>query len=64
MNAAELTATVTATAIALAKDKTLEEIGVLSAVFSQLGDTLATMAAVQALQNARRGAATPVVILD
>lgn len=39
----ELVTLITATAISLAEGKTVEELGLLSSVFAQLGDTLATI---------------------
>jgi hypothetical protein len=44
MNGPELAALVTAAAIALAEGKSRDETAALGAVFSQLGDTLATLA--------------------
>ncbi len=40
----ELAVLVNTLAIAIAQDKTIEQLGVLAAVFTQLGDTLATIA--------------------
>lgn len=48
MNSCELISTITALAAVLAKGKTNEEIGFLAVVFTQLGDTLGTIAAHQA----------------
>lgn len=45
MNPCALTASVTAVANALACERTTNELNVLGAVFSQLGDTLTTIAA-------------------
>lgn len=45
MNACELTASITAIANALACNRTTDEINLLGVVFSQLGDTLQTIAA-------------------
>ena len=45
MNPSELTAAITAAANAMAQTAEDEALNVLSAVFSQLGDTLATIAA-------------------
>ncbi|MGN0570476.1 MAG: DUF6774 domain-containing protein [Candidatus Fimenecus sp.] len=45
MNPCELTAWVTALANALSCNLTVDEINILSAVFTQLGDTLATISA-------------------
>lgn len=45
MNACELTASITAIANALACGKTAEEIALLGTIFTQLGDTLQTIAA-------------------
>ena len=39
----ELVIFISTLSIAIAKDKTAEELGVLSAVFTQIGDTLATI---------------------
>lgn len=44
----ELAASITAAAVAMAKDKSENEINLLGAVFSQLGDTLETIAAQKA----------------
>ena len=44
MNPCELTVSITAMANALASDLTNDELNVLGAVFSQLGDTLTTIA--------------------
>lgn len=49
MQSCELAAAVTALACSLAKDKSAEEIALLSSIFMQLGDTLTTIAAQQAL---------------
>lgn len=49
MNACELTASITAAANALACKFTDEELGVLGAVFTQLGDTLTTIAVQRSL---------------
>ena len=49
MNACELTAAVTAVANALACGRTAEETALLGTVFSQLGDTLQTIAAQRTL---------------
>lgn len=43
----ELAAVTTAAAIGLAKGRSTEEIGILSAVFSQMGEVLATIAVQQ-----------------
>ena len=45
MNACELTATVTALANAIACGRSTQEVALLGTVFSQLGDTLQTIAA-------------------
>lgn len=45
----ELTATITAIANAIACNLTVDEIAVLAGIFVQLGDTLATIAAVENL---------------
>lgn len=45
MNSCELTASITALANSIACGRTVDEINLLSAVFTQLGDTLATIAA-------------------
>lgn len=49
MNSSEFVFVITSLAYGIAKEKTQEEIDVLAAAFSQLGDTLAT---ISALQNA------------
>lgn len=50
----QLAAAITALAAALAEGKRTEELSLLGAVFSQLGDTLSTMAAQKALCEKRR----------
>ncbi len=45
MNPCELTTSITALANALACKRTTEELSLLGAIFTQLGDTLATIAA-------------------
>lgn len=45
MHACELTASITALANALAYQMTVNELSLWAAIFSQLGDTLATIAA-------------------
>lgn len=45
MNSCELVTIISALACSIAKDRSTEEIGMLSVIFSQLGDTLATIAA-------------------
>ena len=47
MTSLELTSAITATANMLACKLTSDDIALLSAVFTQLGDTLATIAAIQ-----------------
>ena len=49
MNSLELTSAVTALANAIACKLTLSEIALVASLFVQLGDTLATIAASQAL---------------
>lgn len=44
MNSCEVVANITAIACAISKDKTNEELEVLSSLFTQLGDTLSTIA--------------------
>lgn len=53
MNACEVTAAVTAIANALACRLTEEELSLLGAVLTQLGDTLATIAAQRSLCGSR-----------
>ena len=53
MNSLELTSAVTALANAIACRLTLNEIALIAGVFVQLGDTLATIAASQALCEER-----------
>ena len=53
MNACNLTAAVTALANTIACGLKAEEVTLLSSVFMQLGDTLATIAAHKALCEAR-----------
>ena len=59
MNPLELTAAVTALANALACERTPSEIALLAGVFVQLGDTLATIAAQQALCEEQAKKNTP-----
>lgn len=47
MNSCELVTLVSSLACLIAKDKTQEELSLLAAIFTQLGDSLATTAAVQ-----------------
>lgn len=47
MSSCEFVFVITSLACGIAKGKSQEEIGVLSAAFSQLGDTLATISATQ-----------------
>ena len=49
MTPLELTTAITALANALARERTPSEIALLAGIFVQLGDTLATIAAQQAL---------------
>ena len=49
MNPCELTASITAAANAIACRLTADEAALLGTVFSQLGDTLATIAAMRSL---------------
>lgn len=44
MNSCELVSAITAAACAVAKDRCLDDIELMAAIFSQLGDTLATIA--------------------
>ena len=53
MNSLELTSAVTALANAIACKLTLNEIAMIAGLFVQLGDTLATIAASQALCEER-----------
>ena len=54
MNSLELTAAITALASALAQRLTQAELSLVSAVFVQLGDTLATISAEGALREELR----------
>ena len=47
MNACELTASITAIANGLARDLTTAQLSLMGAIFTQLGDTLATIAAMR-----------------
>ncbi len=51
MNACELVTFVTSIAIAISKDKSSEELSLLASIFTQLGDTLATIDARQEFCN-------------
>jgi len=44
MNSCELVTTISAIACAITKDKTIDEITMLGVIFTQLGDTLTTIA--------------------
>ena len=44
MNYCELVSLISSIACIIAKDRTVEEIGLLSTIFVQLGDSLATIA--------------------
>jgi len=48
LNPEELVASITGVAVVLSKNLSEEDIGLLSVVFSQLGDTLATLSVAQA----------------
>lgn len=48
----ELATVTTAAAISLAQGRSTEEVGILSAVFTQIGDVLATIAAQKAALEA------------
>jgi hypothetical protein len=45
LGSCEFVSLITSIACVIAKDKTIDELNLLSAVFSQLGDTLATISA-------------------
>ncbi|MBO5281541.1 MAG: hypothetical protein J6B43_00190 [Lachnospiraceae bacterium] len=49
MQSCDLVLTISALACNIAQGKTADELSLLSAVFSQLGDTLATIAAQEAI---------------
>ncbi len=51
MNGCETNLSISALACAIAKDKTAEEIDALGAFFSQLGDSLETISAFNALNS-------------
>lgn len=60
MHSCELVVTISATACAISKGKSPDEIALLATIFSQLGDTLATIAAQEALcAPNNRAAVTP-----
>lgn len=50
VNGPELVSLVTAMAVAVGQGRTQEELGTLAVVFTQLGDTLATLALQQSQQ--------------
>ena len=54
MDPCELTASITAAANAIARKLSDDELTLLSAVFVQLGDTLATIATQRAIREASR----------
>lgn len=49
MQSCDLVITISALACNIAKDKTIEEIALLASIFTQLGDTLDTIAAQKAM---------------
>lgn len=49
MQSCEFVVSISAIACSIAKDKSVDELALISAFFSQLGDTLATIAAHEAL---------------
>ncbi len=51
LNPCELVTLISSIACIIAKDKTVSEISLLSSIFSQLGDSLAIIAAKQALDD-------------
>lgn len=51
MHEAELTASITALANAIAKERELNEVALLASIFVQLGDTLATIAACRSING-------------
>lgn len=56
MNSCELTASITATANAIACNRTVDEINLLGVIFTQLGDTLLTIATQKSIcVNIRKG---------
>ena len=60
MQSCELVATISAIACAISKGKSPDEIALMATIFSQLGDTLATIAAQEALcAPNNRAAVTP-----
>ena len=59
MNALELTAAITALANGMAKGLTVEQLAVVAGIFVQLGDTLATIAALRSTENGGEFAPTP-----
>ncbi len=50
MNSCEFVSLITSIACIIAKDKSMDELNILSTFFSQLGDTLATIAAKKSLE--------------
>lgn len=55
----QLTAAITAAAAVLAENRSAEEIALLAAVFTQLGDTLTTIAAQQAICAGQKNLSLP-----
>ena len=55
MQSGELTVTITALANALNKKFTAQELSLLAAIFTQLGDTLATISAQRSLCEEKTG---------
>ncbi len=51
MNSCELVTLISVLSCAIAKGKTINEINLLSVIFSQIGDSLATIAVVQSNNN-------------
>ncbi len=58
MNSCEFAASISAVACCIAKGKSAEEIALISSVFMQLGDTLETISAHQALCDEKCGKKT------
>lgn len=59
MGSAESVYLISSLAIALSKDKTVEEIELISVMISQLGDTLATIATQKAMEQGKYQPLTP-----
>jgi hypothetical protein len=54
IKAESIAATVTAMAALIAKDKSADELNVIGCIFTQLGDTLATISAIREVEESQQ----------